>query len=93
MYLARGKVEAGPIRTMTIPRLELSAAALLVNLDKMLRRELDLELEDTVFWTDSMIVINYIKNEDRRFQTFVANRPSVIQDGSKPANGDTFARH
>ena len=85
MYLAREKVETGPIRTMTIPRLELSAAALPVKLDKMLRKELNKELEDSVCWTDSMIVIYYIKDEDRRFDTFADNHPSVIHDGFKPA--------
>ena len=42
---------------MTIPSLELSAAALSVKLDKMLRKEFDKELEDSVCWTDSKIVI------------------------------------
>ena len=85
MYLARDKVETGPIRTMTIPRFERSAPALSVKLDKTLRKELDKELEDSVCWTDSKIVIAYIKDEERRFETFVANHPSVIHDGSKPA--------
>ena len=75
----------GPIRTVTIPRLELSAPALSVKLDKTLRKELDKELEDSVCWTDIIIVIDYTKDDDRRFETFVTNHPSVIHDGSKPA--------
>ena len=31
-----------------------------------------------------MIVLNYIKNETRRFQTFVANRVTEIRELSQP---------
>ena len=39
-------------------------------------------VEETFFWTDSMMVLRYISNETARFQTFVANRLAVIHDGS-----------
>ena len=69
---------------MTIPRLELSAAVIAVRMDRMLSRELSLTIQDSVFWTDSMIVLQYIYSCSKRFQTFVANRLSVIHDGSMP---------
>ena len=50
----------------------------------MLSRELSVEIQDSVFWTDSMIVLQYIYSCSKRFQTFVANQLSVIHDGSKP---------
>ncbi|XP_078363512.1 uncharacterized protein LOC144647605 [Oculina patagonica] len=70
---------------MTIPRLELSAAVLAVKLDQTVREELELKIDESMFWTDSTSVLQYIKNEDRRFHTFVANRLAVIHDGSKPS--------
>ncbi|XP_038047534.1 uncharacterized protein LOC119721530 [Patiria miniata] len=70
---------------MTIPRLELMGATLSVKLDAVVRRELDVPLEDSVFWTDSTIVLQYVKNEERRFLTFVANRVAVIHSGSSPS--------
>lgn len=45
----------------------------------MLRAELELPLDQSTFWTDSTSVLKYIKNEDRRFHTFVANRVSAIR--------------
>lgn len=75
-----------PIKSTTIPRLELMAAALAVKMDKMLHSELDYEIQESVFWTDSTIVLRYVANSDRRFHTFVANRVSAILDGSEPAN-------
>eukprot|EP00794_Sanderia_malayensis_P019621 gene19621-biopygen13890 len=67
---------------MTIPRLELSAATVAVKLDRVLKRELEICVDKSVFWTDSTAVIKYINNESKRFQTFVANRIAVIKDGS-----------
>ena len=52
----------------------------------MRRKEFDLELEDTVFSTDSAITINYTNNEDILFQTFVVNRLSDVHDGYTPAH-------
>ena len=49
-----------PLKITTIPRLELSAAALSVKLDVIIRRELDCQIDKSVFWTDSTIVLGYI---------------------------------
>jgi len=51
------KSRVAPIKTMTIPRKELAAAAVSVQVDKTLRRELDYQIEDSYFWTDSMVVL------------------------------------
>ncbi|XP_049918294.1 uncharacterized protein LOC126401218, partial [Epinephelus moara] len=73
------KARVAPLKQVTIPRLELTAAVLAVRVDTMLRAELQLLLEKSCFWTDSTSVLKYIRNEDRRFQTFVANRISTIR--------------
>ncbi|XP_041453667.1 uncharacterized protein LOC121406862 [Lytechinus variegatus] len=73
-----------PLKKVTLPRLELMAATLAVTMDGMIRHELDLQLKESVFWTDSAIVLHYISNEDKRFHTFVANRIAAIREGSNP---------
>jgi len=83
--LILGKSRLAPVKMTTIPRLELMAAVLAVKIDKMLRSELDYEIQQSVFWTDSTIVLHYIANQDKRFHTFVANRVSLIHDGSEPS--------
>ena len=55
-----GKARVTPLKQVTIPRLELTAAVLAVRVDRILRAELQLQLEDSVFWTDSTSVLKYI---------------------------------
>jgi len=79
------KSRLAPLKSVSIPRLELSAATLSVHHDKMLKRESEMSFSDpSVFWTDSMSVLRYVKNESKRFHTFVANRITTIRDGSTP---------
>ena len=78
-YIVMAKSRLAPMKTLTIPRLGLQAATLATRQDALLRRELDIELEPSQFWTDSTIVLQYIFNQERCFHTFVANRIAEIQ--------------
>ena len=77
-----GKSRVTPLKSVSIPRLELAAATLSVRLDSLLRKEFDMPVTRSVFWTDSTAVLKFIRNEDRRFHTYVANRLAIIHDGS-----------
>ena len=83
--LVMGKSRVASLKTVTVPRLELTAATLAVKVDKQIREELDLPINRVVFWTDSTIVLRYIRNTSKRFQTFVANRLQTIHDASSPS--------
>lgn len=82
--LILSKAHLAPVKVLTIPRLELSAAVLAVRVEAMIRREVDIPIQKSVFWTDSTIVLQYVNNTEKRFKTFVANRISMIHDGSSP---------
>jgi hypothetical protein len=71
--LLLSKARVSPIKPVTMPRMELTAATVAVRVYKMLRDELDLPLAESYFWTDSTSVLKYIRNENSRFHTFVAN--------------------
>ncbi|KAK3722370.1 hypothetical protein QZH41_013692, partial [Actinostola sp. cb2023] len=78
------KSRLAPLKSTTIPRLELAAAVEAVKLDKLLCKELQMSLQTSFYWSDSMIVLWYLQQEDKRYQTYVANRVAVIQEHSTP---------
>ena len=77
-----GKARNAPVKFVSIPRLELQAAVLATRVCKMLREELGLNIDRTFLWTDSEIMLHYLKNEKRRLQTSVANRVEKIKEHS-----------
>ena len=78
-----GKSRLAPIKSVTIPRLELTAATISIRVGEMLKREVDGDPE-FVYHTDSTTVLRYIANERQRFHVFVANRVQLIRDHSHP---------
>lgn len=79
-----GKSRLAPIKPVTIPCLELSAAVIATRLDRISRNKLTLPITESFFWTDNTCVLWYIENQDKRFQTFVANCIATIHDVSSP---------
>ncbi|XP_066448142.1 uncharacterized protein [Eleutherodactylus coqui] len=79
-----GKAKLAPSPEPTIPRLELCAAVLAVELAELIVTEIDMTLDDTEFHTDSKVVLGYIYNESRRFYVYVHNRVHRIRKSSKP---------
>ena len=80
-----GKSRVAPIKYISIPRLELTAATLSVKVSRLLKRELDAEFTTHMkeyYWTDSQVVLGYIRNDARKFKIFVANRVQLIRDQS-----------
>ena len=75
-----GKSRVVPLKPITIPRLELSAALLSVKMGIFLDQELDYANLTHFYWTDSKVVLGYLANEARRFHVFVANRVQQIKD-------------
>ena len=72
------------MRPISIPRLELQAATLSVKIYRMLMDELTYEISKVTFWSDSQTTVQYIKNETKRFQTYVTNRVAEIREVTLP---------
>ena len=66
----------------TIPRIELNAAKLSILLKQTITEELEFKIDQNYFWSDSSIVLQYLKNETNRFTRFVENRVGLILSNS-----------
>ena len=73
-----GKARVAPIKAVSIPKLELTAAVVSVRLEQLVRKELCLINCKFFFWTDATAVLQVIKNASKRFPIFVANRIAII---------------
>ena len=78
-----GKCKVVPSKpVLTIPRLELIACVLATRLSQIISKELPWNCQE-FFWTDSSVVLGYIRNTTSRFKVFVANRVQLIHNCSK----------
>ena len=62
-----------------MPRMELVAATLSVKISVLLKKELQISIKKEMFWTDSEVVLAFIRNEAK---IFVANRIELIKEHS-----------
>ncbi len=76
--IARSRV--APKRQQSMPRLELCAALAGAQLAKLVRNEMTLSISQTILWTDSLTVLEWIKSESCRYKVFVRTRVSEIQE-------------
>lgn len=79
-----GKAKMAPTSAHTVPRLELGAAILAVEIAELVVRELDIDPNNFQFHTDSKVVLGYIYNETRRFYVHVSNRVERIRKSTRP---------
>ncbi|XP_024877299.1 uncharacterized protein LOC112458094 [Temnothorax curvispinosus] len=77
LLIAKSKVAL--IKSLSIPRLELSAAVLLAWLLEFVRSSLQLTTIPCFCWTDALVVLAWVTQHPSKWKTFVANRVSEIQ--------------
>ncbi|XP_073714092.1 uncharacterized protein [Misgurnus anguillicaudatus] len=80
-----GKTKLAPQPDLTVPRLELCAAVLAVEIADMVVEEIGLKFSNIQFYTDSKVILGYIHNQTKRFYVYVSNRIQRILQSSTPS--------
>ncbi|XP_053691604.1 uncharacterized protein LOC128740118 [Sabethes cyaneus] len=76
--LVSAKTKVAPLKPMSIPRLELSAAVLGAKLAKAVAENHTLTINRRVFWSDSRTVLSWLRSDQRKYRQFVAFKVTEI---------------
>lgn len=80
--LIMSKSRVAPLKTITIPRLELSAAELLSRVIVDVKKSMEFENAEYILWIDSSPALYWLRKAPDSLKTFIANRVASIQRNS-----------
>lgn len=78
VYLIAAKARVSPVKQLSIPRLELCGSVLLAKMLHSVKHLLKIPDSQVYAWTDSTIVLAWLKKPPNTWTTFVANRTAEI---------------
>ncbi|XP_028171679.1 uncharacterized protein LOC114360986 isoform X2 [Ostrinia furnacalis] len=82
IHLMASKNKIAPLKSSTIPRLELCGALIGTRLYKKIIKSLTIQLDKSYFWTDSTVILGWLSAPSSRLKTFVRNRVNEIHENT-----------
>ena len=73
MALVIAKTKVSPIKNLSIPRLELCGAVIVSRPLDYCRQVLEIPINNTYAWTDSTVVLSWVRGNPRQFKRFIGN--------------------
>uniref|UniRef100_A0A914USC2 Integrase catalytic domain-containing protein n=1 Tax=Plectus sambesii TaxID=2011161 RepID=A0A914USC2_9BILA len=72
------KSRLSPMKTVTIPRLELMAATIGARVTKFVKEQIKKPIKEIILWSDSKCVLGWINSKSETLPKFIANRLQEI---------------
>lgn len=79
-HLIRAKSKVAGLKPMSMPRMELQAALLLAKVVNEIIHKTNMSPSETVLFSDSQVVLCWLKIHPSRLKEYVVNRLNHIQD-------------
>ena len=85
VFLLTSKRNVAPLpkRKITLPRLELLISLLAVNLGEAVGKAPHIQHWKVTYWSDSLVVLGWIRGEPNRWKSFVRSQVETIQSVSE----------
>jgi hypothetical protein len=84
LLVSKTRVAPLPKKKVTLPRLELLSSLLAIRLGEKVRTSLHIEHWKTVYWSDSLVTLGWIRGDPNRWKPFVRNQVESIRKSSDP---------